>query len=126
MKIEYDHNGRTIYKFSHSVVQGGYLYAHKSRELITNKIRLHEALDTVIEKFSLINATIKIYDHIFFLFFMTKPATKPEELIQTIQETITQFSDWNNEYVYTTIYDLKEQDINKYLTDCGFQYEKGL
>ena len=32
MKIETDKSGRRVYKFSSSIVQGGYLYSHKTKE----------------------------------------------------------------------------------------------
>ena len=77
---------RKKYKFSHSAYQGGYLYAHKvANGKIKNKEGLRNALNAAVKKFELIDSTIKIYDSVFFLFFMPKPSLKPTVLIESIQ-----------------------------------------
>lgn len=70
MKKEIDKDGRIIYKYGHSLSKGGNLYTHKASEgIITNKAGLRNALNAIVLKHKLIDATIKIYDDIFFLFF---------------------------------------------------------
>jgi len=105
---------RKTYKFSHSVVQSGYLYAHRTatKEIIKNKGGLRNALNTVAKKFKLIDITIKIYDSIFLFFFMTKPMTEPKELIHSIQKNIAPFGLWDKDYIYTTVYGLQEEYIS--------------
>ena len=76
------------YKFSHSIHQGGYLYIHKTKnnELIKNKEELRNSLNSVAKEFELIDVAIKIYDTIFFFFFMFKPKIAPMNIINRIQE----------------------------------------
>lgn len=126
MKRELDSNGRVLYKFSSSVCQGGYVYAHSTKgNSITNKDGLRNALHEIVQQYALIDATIKIYDTIFFLFFMTKPMVVPQRLIDNIQEKIAPFSTWADECLYTTVYDLQERFIRKDLHTWGFDYEQG-
>lgn len=82
---------RKTYKFSHSVGQGGSLYAHKTINnlKIKNKEALRNILRATANKFDLIDVTIKIYDSIFFFFFMMKPTIRPKELIETIHKNIS-------------------------------------
>jgi len=48
MKKTYDKYGRTLYKFSSSVAQGGNLYVHKVRHIfIKNKAGLKNALNAI-------------------------------------------------------------------------------
>ena len=61
MKIEIDKRGRKLYKFSHSVHQGGFFYCHKSVKKISNKDGLRNALNAIAAKLQLIDTTIKIY-----------------------------------------------------------------
>lgn len=117
---------RKTYRFSHSVRQGGYLYAHKaaSGETIKNKDGLRNALNAIAKKFELIDVTIKIYDSIFFFFFMRKPLVKPPELINSIQKNIASFGLWSPDYLYTTVYDLQEEYVRKNLKKLGFDYNR--
>ena len=115
---------RKTYKFSHSVVQGGYVYAHKiANRKIENKEGLRNALNEIIKKFKLIDATIKVYDSIFFFFFMAHNI-KPIELINSIQKNISSFGAWDKDYLYGTVYDLQEEYLRKDLSKLGFDYDK--
>lgn len=127
MKIGYDKKGRKLYKFSHSVHQGGFVYSHKTRnrEEITNKEGLKNALNAIAKHFELIDFTIKVYDGIFFLFYMSKPSLKPIELIERIQKDILSFGNWDSEYICGGVDDLQEFFIKKELKKWGFDYEKG-
>jgi|SRR3989338_673102 len=125
MKIEYDRSGRKLYKFSHSVAQGGYLYAHKtSVGNIVNKEGLRNVLSAISKKYELIDVTIKVYDAIFLLFFMSKPSLVPQELIDIIQKNIASFANWDENYVWTGVYDLQEEYIKEYLTKVGYEYDQ--
>lgn len=117
---------RKIYKFSHSISQGGYLYAHKTEGQIKNKTGLKNCLAAISKKLGLIDATIKVYDSIFFFFYMCKPSLTPADLTSLIQKQIGLFGQWDEQYLYTGIYDLSEEYITKYLKDAGFEYEKGI
>ena len=127
MKIEIDKYGRKLYKFSSSVAQGGYVYSHKTNNgvLIENTEGLRNALNAVAKKFELIDVTIKIYDRIFFLFFMTKPSIVPQKLIDTIQEDITAFSSWDENYLWTGVYDLQEKYVRKDMEKWGYDFDQG-
>ncbi|MAF36392.1 hypothetical protein CL622_04710 [archaeon] len=119
---------RETYKFSHSIVQGGYLYAHQTVEnqIIPNKEGLKNMLKAVEKKFALIDVTIKIYDTIFFFFFMTKPSVIPQELIETIQTNLESIQcKWNSEFVYTGVYDLQELYLREELKKWGYEFDKG-
>lgn len=126
MKVELDKKGRKLYKFSHSVVQGGYLYSHKTAdgEAIKNKEGLKNALNAIAIKFKLIDPTVKVYDSIFFFFFLNRNFA-PIELIETIIKNIANFGVWDKNYLYTTIYDLQEKYLRGYLEKIGFDYDKG-
>ncbi len=126
MKIELDKKGRRLYKFSHSVVQGGYLYSHRivDGEVIKNKEGLKNALNAIASKFKLIDPTVKVYDSIFFFFFLNRN-TAPIELIKTIQKNIASFGIWDKEYLYTTAYDLQELYLRKDLEKWEFDYDEG-
>ena len=123
MKIVIDKNGRKMYKFSHSVHQGGYFYCHKGK--VVNKDGLRNALKAIVAKLTLIDASVKIYDDIFFFFFMMKPLVKPLDIIETIQKNIAGFGEWDKEYLYNTVYDLQEKFLKKDLEKWGYDYEKG-
>ena len=118
---------RKTYRFSHSVGQGGYLYAHKTvdDEIITNKFGLRNALTAVAKRFELIDVTIKIYDSIFFFFFMSKPSIAYGDIIDSIQKNIASFNSWSPEYVYDAVYDLQEEYIRRDLKKQGFNYDEG-
>lgn len=127
MKIETDRNGRKVYKFSHSICQGGYVYSHKTKEgeKIADKEGLRNALGSVTKQFELIDATIKVHDNAFFFLFMLKPSVVPQNLINNILETIGPFSLWAEEYLWTGVYDLQESSLRKELEKWGFDYEQG-
>lgn len=114
---------RKTYKFNHKVVQGGYLYSHKTNGVIKNKEGLRNALNAIANKFKFIDVTIKIYDSIFFLFFMSKNI-KPI-LIEKIQNNISNFGIWDKDYIFTAVYDLQEEYVRKDLEKLGFDYDGG-
>ena len=115
---------RKTYRFNHKVVQGGYLYAHKTYEVIKNKEGLRNALKAIANKHKLIDPTVKVYDSIFFFFFMSRNV-KPNELIEKIQNNISNFGIWDKKYLYTTVYDLQEEYVRKDLEKLGFDYDEG-
>lgn len=125
MKIETDKQGRRVYKFSHSVAQGGYVYAHKAINPISDKEGLRNALNAISVEFGLIDATIKVYDNIFFFFFMFKPSLAPQNLIDSIRDRIDDFAKWEEEYLFTGVYDLQEKHVREYLRNKGYDYDEG-
>lgn len=126
MKKTFDKNGRTLYKFSHSVAQGGNVYIHKTKQdSISNKKGLENNLNAIITKYKLIDATIKIYDNIFFLFFHMPNSIAPIKLIEIIQKNLNSFAEWDDKYGFEGIYDLHEKDIKNYLKHNGFEYDEG-
>ena len=127
MKREIDKNGRLLYKFSSSVSQGGYVYAHKTKtdSLILNKDGLRNALNAIAKQYELIDVTIKVYDNIFFLFFMMKSSVGPQRIIDTIQRNLASFSEWAEDYIYSGVYDLQEKHVRNELQKWGFNYEHG-
>lgn len=127
MKREIDNNGRVLYKFSHSVGQGGYAYGHKTKSgfAVANKDGLRNALNAIAKQLELIDVTIKVYDDIFFIFFMMKPSVAPMQIIEKIQKNIIFFAEWADEYIYTGIYDLQEKYIREELCKWGFDYNWG-
>ncbi len=118
---------RKTYKFSHSIVQGDYLYVHKTLEgkAIENKEGLRNVLTAVARKFELMDVTIKVYGSLFFFFFMSKPRVAPLDVINAIQKHLHSFSSWSQEYVYTDVYDLQEEYVKKDLEKLGFNYDAG-
>jgi len=118
---------RKTYKFSHSICQGGYVYTHKTKEngKIADKEGLRNALDSIAKQFELIDATVKVYDNVFFFFFMLKPSVIPQHLIESIQKSIDSFSSWAEEYAWAGVYDLQEDHLKKELERWGYDYEKG-
>ena len=126
MKIETDKYGRRVYKFSHSVAQGGYLYAHKTKEgKISNKEGLRNLLNALAKKYELIEVTIKVYENIFFLFFQIKPSLKSADLIDNLQAHIDLFGLFDDTYILTGVYDLQEKYVRKDLERFGYDYDKG-
>ena len=126
MKKVYDKYGRTLYKFSSSVAQGGNLYAHKVKhDIIENKTGLKNVLNAVSIKFKLIDPTIKVYDSIFFFFFHVPKSLAPAALIDAIQKNISLFAEWDKDYLFTGVYDLQEKYVRKDLEKFGFDYDKG-
>ena len=118
---------RKTYKFSHSVAQGGFFYTHKTLENlpIKNKEGLRNLLVAVERKLELLDVTIKIYENIFFFFFQHKPKLHPQEIIKTIQKHISQLQDWDEKYLYSTVYDLQEEYLRKDLKEWGYDYDEG-
>lgn len=127
MKIGFDKNGRKVYKFSHSVDQGGFLYSHKAKEgeKIADRDGLRNALTELAKQYELVDVTIKVYDNVFFLYFLPKPSLAPQTLIDTIQKTIRPFSSWAEECLWTGVYDLQENYLKKELEKWGFDCEQG-
>jgi hypothetical protein len=82
-------------------------------------------LIAVEKKYNLIDVTIKIYDNLFFFFFMKKPSIKPMDLINTIQKNISCFGSWSKDYLYTSVYDLSEEYIRNFLKESGFDFDNG-
>lgn len=118
---------RKLYKFSHSIHQGGYIYAHKTSHegLIRNREELRKALEETAKKLELMDVTIKIYDSIFFIYFMMKPSIAPARIIDSVQENIGPLNCWHKDYLFTGVYDLQEEYVRKDLEKMGFDYEKG-
>lgn len=126
MKIEYDKNGRKLYKFSHSIAQGGNLYAHKTKQgIIENKEGLRNALHAVSMRFKLIDPTVKVYDTIFLFFFHIPKALAPATLINSIKKNASPFGEWDEEYLFSGVYDLQEKYLRKDLEKWGLNYDKG-
>lgn len=126
MKTDIDKDGRKLYKFSHSVCQGGFMFANKVLNgNIKNKEGLKIILNSVALKFESIDVTIKVYDNIFFVFFMTKPSIALGEVIESIQKVIVSFGSWDEEYLFQNVYDLQEKYIRKDLKKIGFNYDNG-
>ena len=126
MKIAYDKDGRKIYKFSHSVSEGGNLYAHKDREgRIENKEGPRNALNALSLKFKLVDITIKVYDNIFLFFFLIPKSLAPATLIDSIHKNISSFDIWTEDYLFTGVYDLQEKFIRKDFENFGLDYDKG-
>lgn len=126
MKKSYDKYGRTLYKFSSSVAQGGNLYAHKVRQgAIQNKNGLKNALNAVSIKFKLIDPAIKVYDYIFLFFFHVPKSLAPAALIDSIQKNMQSFGEWDKDYLFTGVYDLQEKYLRKDLEKFGLDYDKG-
>src|SRR3989338_2656840 len=102
---------RKTYKLSHSVFQGGYLYIHKTAngDQIADKWGLRHALVLTGEQLGLIDVTVKVYDTIFFIFFMMKKNVKPITVIERIQEEINKFGKWHDGEFFGTAYDLQEE-----------------
>lgn len=127
MKIETNKYGRRIYKFSSSIVQGGYLYAHKTKQMapIKNREGLCNLLNAIAKKYELIDVTIKVYRSIFFLFFQVKPSLRPQKLIDAIQEQLGLCGEWDEAYLWTGVYDLQEKHVKQYLEKNGYEWEEG-
>ena len=126
MKKVYDKYGRTLYKFSSSVAQGGNLYAHKVRQgVIKNKDGLKNALNAISIKFKLIDPTAKVYDSIFFFFFHVPKSLAPAKLIEVIHRNMQPFGEWDEDYLFTGVYDLQEKYVRKDLEKWGFDFDRG-
>ena len=127
MKKEIGKDGRILYKFSHSTAKGGNAYIHKtlSGKSIENKQGLRDYLDAISKLHGLIDPTIKIYDTIFFFFFHIPKSLAPALLIESIRKEISLFAEWNEEYLFTGVYDLQENFLRKDLEKWGYDYDKG-
>ena len=127
MKKEIDKDGRILYKFSHSAAKGGNAYIHKttSNSVISDKEGLRNALNEISKKHELIDPSIKIYDNIFFFFFHIPKSLAPAELIESINKNIPSFAEWDEDYVFTGVYDLQDKFLRKDLGEWGYDYEKG-
>lgn len=123
MKKTYDKHGRTLYKYAHSVAQGGNVYSHKV--MISNKDGLKNVLKAITLKFNLIDSTIKVYDNIFFFFFHIPKSLAPIKLIESIQKNTSPYAEWDENYLFTGVYDLQEKNIRNYLKQGDFEYDKG-
>ena len=126
MKITNDKYGRRLYKFSHGVSQGGYMFANKIlTEKIENKEKLREILNVIVEKYQLIDVTIKIYDKIFFIFYMMKPSISQGLIIDSIKAEINTLGNFDEEYIFTSVHDLQEKYVREDLKKFKFDYDKG-
>lgn len=127
MKKVIDKDGRIMYKFSHRVAKGGWMYVHKTtaNNPIQNKTGLRNVLEAIVNKFKLIDSTIKIYEDIFFLFFHLHGNIAPALLIKKVQMNIDGFAEWHAEYVFSGVYDLQEKFLRKDLQRFGYDYDKG-
>lgn len=127
MKKEIDKDGRILYKFSHSTSKGGNVYVHKtiSGKNIENKEGLRNYLEDISNKYKLIDPVVKIYDNIFFLFFHLPKSLAPAEIIDRIPREILPFGVWDEDSVFTAVYDLQEKFLRKDLEKWGYEYEKG-
>ncbi len=103
------------YKFSHSVGTGGSVYIQRGK--IKNKKALENALSSIVRKYGLADATIKVYKDILFLFFAVKPTIVPTELISCIKKNIEEFGEWDEKYVYTTVEDVSKEYIETFLRE---------
>ncbi len=100
------------------------MYCHKSLNKIENKIGLKNALKAIAKKFELIDATVKVYDNVFFLFYLSRKVSS-DVLIKKILKNIYSFGEWDKDYIFTNVYDLQEKYVRKDLKEMGFDYEKG-
>ncbi len=127
MKINYDKNGRKLYKLSHSICQGDFLYSHKTKEgeLIKNKENLKNLLNAIAKKLGSIDVRIKIYKNAFFLFYMHKPSINSQQIIEGIQQNISQFALCEKEYLIMGANDLQEKYVKEEPEKRGFNYDKG-
>ena len=60
-----------------------------------------------------------------FFFFHLPKSLAPFRLIEFIQKNITSFAEWDENYLFTEVYDLQKNDLKKYLKNLGFEYDKG-
>jgi hypothetical protein len=127
MKRRIGKDGRITYVYSHSVSKGGNVYLQKTinQEIIKNKEGLRSVLQAIVRKYQLIDANIKIYDEVFFFFFHLPKGVSAGNIIDTIQQNIVNKERWDEEYVFTGVYDLQEHHVKEYLEKHGFEYEEG-
>ncbi len=127
VKKTFDKNGRTLYKFAHSVAQGGNCYLHRTSNdsRIENKEGLRSALNAVAIKYKLIDPTVKVYDTLFFFFFHLPKTLAPLTLIGSIQKNISSFGEWDEDYLFTGVYDLTESYLREHLKKLRYEYDEG-
>ncbi len=127
MKREIDSNGRLLYKFSHSVAQGGNAFIQKTLngKSIENKQRLRDVLNEIALQHKLIDPTIKIYDTIFFFFFHIPRTLAPLRIFESIDKDIIPLDQWDEDHIFTGVYDLQEKFLRKDLEKWGYEYDKG-
>lgn len=117
---------RKLYKFSSSVCAGGWVFAQRVKSgKIENKEELRSRLNEAGMKLNLIDATAKIYDNIFFLFFAMNPTLAAAQAIEEIQKSMAGIADWDSQYLFDGIYDVQEEYLKKYLAKTGLDFEKG-
>ncbi len=118
---------RKLYRFSHSTAAGGWLFAWKTKEgaEVQHKAELRERLAFIVQRFSLIDATIKVYPSIVFLFFTAKPSINQHDVVAAVLESLGSLERWNAQYLLTGAYDLQEAYIRRDLAQMGFAYDKG-
>ena len=112
---------RKLYKFSHSISQGGIVYAHHGA--FENKFGLRNALIALTKKIGLLDPTVKVYDTLFFIFFVTKPQHVPTKIIEEIHRVIEPFGKFSEQYLFNGIYDVQEEYLKKFLAKQGFEWE---
>jgi len=94
---------RKFYKRSHSASAGGCAFAQRvKRGKIENKKELRIRLNEAGKKLNLIDATIKIYDNIFFLFFAMKPALAAAQAIDEIQKSTAGIADRISMHIFSS------------------------
>jgi len=127
MKKEIDKDGRILYKFSHSTAKGGNAYIRKTiiNKNIENKQGLRNYLNAISKKYELIDPIIKIYNNILFFFFHVPKSLAPAVLTECIDINISLFADWDEDYIFTGIYDLQDKFLRTDLEKWGFDYDKG-
>ncbi len=91
---------------------------------IEKKEELGRRLNDAGIKLSLIDATAKIYDNIFFLFFAMKPTLAAAQAIAEIRKNILGIADWDSQYLFDGVYDLREEYLKKYLSEFGLDFGK--
>ena len=118
---------RKTYKFGHSVCQGGYFFAWKTKKgaELQRGDELRRRVNLVVQQFALIDTTLKVYDSIFFLFFMFKPSIRRQDIIDALVESIGDLEEWDDKHLCTGAYDLQEKYIRNELQKWGFDYEQG-
>lgn len=102
------------------------MYVHKVVSgSIVNKFGLRNVLNAVSIRMKLIDCTIKIYDSIFFFFFHLPKSVALGKVIDAIQKSIAAFAQWDEDYMYTGVWDLGEKYVREYLEGFKFDYDKG-
>lgn len=86
---------------------------------------MRSRLNEACKKLNLFDATAKIYDNVFFLFFAMKPTFTAAQAIEEIQKNTVGIADWDSEYFFDGIYDVQEEYLKKYLAKTGLDFEKG-